>query len=200
MSTLRNELDNGLKDHIYSENINFGNMISDNSSHPDYFHDCLEEDITLLLGPLSRRNSIDSSISGDNNIGGSSQNSHDDLNESNLLDSENAKLSLKNLFAFPTKLFNLLTEVSDQSIVSWLPNGLAFCVHDMQRFVAEILPKYFNRKYIYFDFSFQVIYILIPSFLLSIYRHKVWKLSTSTQYLWFQKSHDWYLYGSLLLP
>lgn len=46
---------------------------------------------------------------------------------------------------FPAKLYNLL-ETADKSVIDWLPTGLAFKVHDMPRFVNEILPKYFNRK------------------------------------------------------
>ena len=136
-----------LKDQMY-ENINFGSMMSEDCD-PDYFHGCLE-DVTLL-GPLSRRESIDSSISGGENHTQNRDNSQNsqDLNESNLVDNENPKSSLKNLLAFPTKLFNLL-EVSDQSVVSWLPNGRAFRVNDMDKFVADILPKYFNRKYFVF--------------------------------------------------
>ena len=46
---------------------------------------------------------------------------------------------------FPAKLYNLL-ETADKSVIDWLPTGLAFKVHDMQRFTNEVLPKYFNRK------------------------------------------------------
>jgi hypothetical protein len=48
-------------------------------------------------------------------------------------------------FSFPTKLYNLL-ETADPSIVGWLTNGKGFRVHDMDRFITDILPQFFNRK------------------------------------------------------
>ena len=48
-------------------------------------------------------------------------------------------------FSFPTKLYNLL-ETADPTIVGWLANGKGFRVHDMDRFIKDILPQFFNRK------------------------------------------------------
>lgn len=130
MSTLY-DFNTDLPDHLY-EDINFGNMISDDCE-PDYFHEYLED--VSLAGPLSRCDSIDSSIiSSDNQI------------QNNRLDNDEKHASeKKNQFPFHIKLFNLL-ELSDQTVVSWLSNGRAFRVLDMDKFVTDILPQYFNRK------------------------------------------------------
>lgn len=136
MSTLCEFVDD-LKDQMY-EDINFEDC------DPDYFHGYLDD--IKAGGPLSRRESIDSSVSGDNQtLSRGSSNNSQGLNDSTLVDDDNASVSLKTI-SFPTKLFNLL-EVSDLSVVSWLPNGLGFRVNDMDKFVIDILPKYFSRKY-----------------------------------------------------
>lgn len=49
-------------------------------------------------------------------------------------------------FAFPNKLYNLL-EVSDESIIGWLPNGKGFRVYELETFTSQLLPKFFNRKH-----------------------------------------------------
>lgn len=49
---------------------------------------------------------------------------------------------------FPWQLQKMLTEVESDGksdIVSWLPDGKAFKVHNVSVFVAEILPSYFKQ-------------------------------------------------------
>ena len=48
---------------------------------------------------------------------------------------------------FPAKLYNLL-ENADASIIDWLPDGRAFRIFDMNRFVKLVLPRNFKRKFI----------------------------------------------------
>ena len=49
---------------------------------------------------------------------------------------------------FPQKLFKLLEEADLKgysSIVSWLPDGKAFCVHKPKAFCEKIMKAYFNQ-------------------------------------------------------
>lgn len=45
----------------------------------------------------------------------------------------------------PLKLHALL-QAEDSSIVSWENGGKAFKVHDKERFVKEVMPKYFSTS------------------------------------------------------
>lgn len=50
---------------------------------------------------------------------------------------------------FPYRLHEMLSNVdakSDSSIVSWLPDGKHFKVHDPRRFVEEVIPSAFKQK------------------------------------------------------
>lgn len=62
--------------------------------------------------------------------------------------------TMKMQFSFPAKLYNLL-ETSDKSIIDWLPNGKAFRVYDLDKFVEVIMPTYFKRKILYnFEYTY----------------------------------------------
>jgi len=50
---------------------------------------------------------------------------------------------------FPEKVHHMLDDISkrgDESIVSWQPHGRAFRVHNKQRFVETVLPKFFGHS------------------------------------------------------
>ncbi len=49
---------------------------------------------------------------------------------------------------FPLRLHTMLDAVESEglaNIVSWQPHGRAFVVHDTQRFVHEIMPRFFQQ-------------------------------------------------------
>jgi hypothetical protein len=53
------------------------------------------------------------------------------------------------LFLFPMKLHHLLEDASKQrfeDVVSWLPDGKSFKVHDKIKFASDIMPKYFGSS------------------------------------------------------
>eukprot|EP00581_Thalassiosira_minuscula_P027688 CAMPEP_0183751820 /NCGR_PEP_ID=MMETSP0739-20130205/1968_1 /TAXON_ID=385413 /ORGANISM="Thalassiosira miniscula, Strain CCMP1093" /LENGTH=288 /DNA_ID=CAMNT_0025988097 /DNA_START=67 /DNA_END=933 /DNA_ORIENTATION=+ len=46
---------------------------------------------------------------------------------------------------FPDILMDILSNPQYVDIVSWLPHGKSFAIHDSHKFSTEILPKYFRR-------------------------------------------------------
>jgi hypothetical protein len=55
--------------------------------------------------------------------------------------------SLPSRIPFPFKLHYMLDEVEErgiQNIVSWMPSGVAFKVHKPTKFIADVVPCYFN--------------------------------------------------------
>ncbi|CAJ1950856.1 unnamed protein product [Cylindrotheca closterium] len=50
---------------------------------------------------------------------------------------------------FPMKLYSMLQEARQkqwEDVVSWAPDGLSFRVHDIDRFMTDVLPIYFNQS------------------------------------------------------
>lgn len=45
---------------------------------------------------------------------------------------------------FPWKLHLLLQQNKDASIVSWMPDGKSFLIHNKDRFSNELLPEFFG--------------------------------------------------------
>lgn len=45
---------------------------------------------------------------------------------------------------FPETLFDVINSDENQHIISWLPHGGGFIIHDKQRFASMILPLYFD--------------------------------------------------------
>ena len=46
---------------------------------------------------------------------------------------------------FPRKLYELLQHASP-SVVSWLSDGMSFCVLDERAFAEEVIPQYFAHS------------------------------------------------------
>lgn len=47
---------------------------------------------------------------------------------------------------FPEKLHEMLDQVREPTIVSWLPHGRAFIVRKPKEFTAQIMPKFFRQS------------------------------------------------------
>ena len=57
---------------------------------------------------------------------------------------------------FPFRVHTMLTKCEENgldSIVSWLPGGTSFKVHDQDRFVNEVLPIFFEGQTKYKSFQ-----------------------------------------------
>jgi len=63
------------------------------------------------------------------------------------LDDQNSKSSKKKASnaPFPQQLFCILSKEAYADIISWLPHGKAFIVHDKKRFVEVVSPNYFKE-------------------------------------------------------
>jgi hypothetical protein len=46
---------------------------------------------------------------------------------------------------FPEKLHEMLDQVTEPSVVGWLPHGRAFIVRKPKEFTAQIMPKFFRQ-------------------------------------------------------
>mmetsp|Transcript_39764 Transcript_39764/g.68179 ORF Transcript_39764/g.68179 Transcript_39764/m.68179 type:complete len:397 (+) Transcript_39764:51-1241(+) len=47
---------------------------------------------------------------------------------------------------FLVKLFKMVEDPATESIISWLPAGDGLVVHDVEQFVAQLLPQYFKHS------------------------------------------------------
>lgn len=52
--------------------------------------------------------------------------------------------TIPNTKNFPETLFDIISMDKNSHIVSWLPHGKGFIIHDKQRFASLILPQYFD--------------------------------------------------------
>jgi hypothetical protein len=60
---------------------------------------------------------------------------------------------------FPVKLHRTLHHLAENGhdeIMSWLPHGRAFVIHDQDRFISELMPVYFERQNKFKSFSRQL--------------------------------------------
>lgn len=60
----------------------------------------------------------------------------------------NYKSSSSQQHSFPLRLQRMLDKLEadgSRDVISWLPHGRAFVVHDADRFVTELMPVYFNQ-------------------------------------------------------
>ena len=71
---------------------------------------------------------------------------------------------------FPEQLMDMLM-VEDANIISFLPSGDAFSVRDANRFISELLPKYFRHSKVRL-FSYVYVYILIYEHIETNHVHK----------------------------
>ncbi len=49
--------------------------------------------------------------------------------------------------SFAEKLF-LLLQYDTSGTVEWFSNGQSFCISDKEKFMKEVIPKYFKRKFL----------------------------------------------------
>jgi HSF-type DNA-binding len=75
--------------------------------------------------------------------------------------SDRANTILQKRYTFPHALYQLLDDTIGHTIItdiiSWNDNGRSFRVHDRQRFVLKVLPKYFEQtKYTSFTRQLQL--------------------------------------------
>lgn len=52
--------------------------------------------------------------------------------------------TISNTKTFPETLFDIVSHEDHSHIVSWLPHGKGFVIHDKRRFASLILPRYFD--------------------------------------------------------
>lgn len=87
--------------------------------------------------------------------------------------------------SFPQKLYALMSR-EDGSVVKWASHGFAFIVCNQDKFVDEIIPKYFKRK-----FKLPVYAITLKSDLIYVYsqnRHETHKLSKTVESVWISQA------------
>lgn len=81
---------------------------------------------------------------------------------------------------FPIKLMEMLENDAISDIISWLPDGEAFMIHDKKRLSSEVLPMYFHSSIKYSSFTRRLNrwkFMLLPAGCRSksVYQHPVFR-------------------------
>ncbi len=88
-------------------------------------------------------------------------------------------LSQTTNFTFPQKLYLLLTYNHTDS-VTWCDDGRSFRILDKDRFMSDVVPRFYNRKFFISLFSLK----LLTSFFVFACRKRFSEFYTSIKCLW----------------
>uniref|UniRef100_A0A7S2LRW2 HSF-type DNA-binding domain-containing protein n=1 Tax=Leptocylindrus danicus TaxID=163516 RepID=A0A7S2LRW2_9STRA len=62
----------------------------------------------------------------------------------------------RDIKTFPMKLHEVLERLEYKKVISWLPHGRSFVIHDTHALVSEALPRFFNKAVKYTSFTRQL--------------------------------------------
>ena len=62
----------------------------------------------------------------------------------------------RGIYSFPRKLHKLLDRSEFKDVITWLPHGRSFIIYDSDRFMTEVLPRYFKGGIKYRTFQRQL--------------------------------------------